>query len=570
MTQKNIQIIVLIIFLFIVPHYFFSEAFGQPQYGGVVVMAMGNDPKSFNPIMAKETTTSAVTAILFEGLTTINVDTLETEPLLARRWEVSADGLVWTFYLRDDVRWSDGHLFSADDVVFTFMELIYNDAIPSSARDIFTMDGRTVDVRKIDRYTVEFRLPVRFAPFLQALSQEILPKHRLENIVDEGRFNFSWGIDARPEDIVSTGPFRLKRYEPGERVVFERNPYYWKRSSHGDALPYLDGIIMMIVPNQDAVVLKFLDGEIDYCTVRGNDYPVLKPLEQARGFTVYESGPDFGSNFIVFNQNPGINAQTGRPFVDKKKLSWFTDREFRRAVAHAIDKARMIDIIKNGLGHPQDAAMSPSAGFFYYDQVQTYAFDLEQAKKILSDAGYVDRDGDGVIEDKKGHPVEFNLYTNSDNPEREQLAAMVRRDLSLLGMKVNFLGVEFNTLIQKLNASFDWDAVILGLTGGIEPHFGKNVWHSSGQLHLWHPNQQQPATEWEARMDEIFSLGAQELDRDRRKQFYDEWQMIVSEELPLIYTILGRNMFAVRNIFGNLRPTAYGGAFHNLEEIYIK
>jgi len=214
--------------------------------------------------------------------------------------------------------------------------------------------------------------------------------------------------------------------------------------------------------------------------------------------------------------------------------------------------------------------MSPSAGFYYNEHVQTYAYDLARAKKILEDAGYKDRDSDGIIEDDRGIPVEFNLYTNAGNVEREKIAAMIRHDLSLLGMKVNFLGVEFNALIQKLNATYDWDAILLGLTGGIEPHFGRNVWHSSGQLHLWSPNQTKPDTEWEARIDEIFDAAVQELDEEKRKILYDEWQQIVSEEVPLVYTILGGNIFAVRNRFGNLRPTAYGGAFHNIEEIYIQ
>lgn len=564
------------IFLIAIISFFISNnslslaAIKTAKHGGILVRASSSDPKSFNPIMAKETTTTAVTSHIFEGLTTLNVETLQPEALLAERWEISGDGLRWTFYLRDDVLWNDGVPFTADDVVFTFNQLIYNDAIPSSSRDIFTIDGRMFKVSKVDDHVVEFVLPVKFAPFLQALSQEILPKHRLEKIVSSGKFTFAWGIDTVPSDIVGTGPFQLKKYQPGERVVFKRNPYYWKRSAEGDELPYLDGIIMMIVQNQDAVVLKFLEGEVDYCGVRGADYPILKPLEKKKDFVIFEAGADFGSNFLVFNQNSGFKPGTHEPFVEPHKLAWFEDLDFRRAVAHAIDKEKMIEIVNNGLGYSQYSAMSPSAGFFHHKNVLRYSYDLKKAQSILSVAGYRDRDGDGIIEDMKGNPVEFNFYTSAGNPQREKIAAMIRHDLGLLGMKVNFLSVEFNALIQKLNASFDWDAVMLGLTGGIEPHFGKNVWHSSGQLHLWYPMQDSPVTDWEKRIDEIFTQAVQELDPEKRKVLYDEWQLIVSEKLPLIYTVLESNMFAVRNKFGNLRPTSYGGAFHNLEEIYIK
>ncbi|MEW5895596.1 MAG: ABC transporter substrate-binding protein [Candidatus Omnitrophota bacterium] len=556
-----------LLFTGITPPDSFSET---DKHGGVLVIASSSDPKSFNPIMAKETTTSMITSMIFEGLTRLDGETLEVKPQLAERWSVSHDGLMWTFYLRKDVKWNDGHPFTADDVVFTFKDLVYNDNIPSSARDIFTIDGQRFDVRKVDEYTVQFILPVRFAPFLSSLSQEILPKHRLEKTVSSGDFNFTWGIDADPDDVVGTGPFKLKRYYPGERVVFERNPHYWKRSEEDGSLPYLDGIVLLIVQNQDAVVLKFLENEVDYCEVRGIDYPVLKPLEEQKNFTLFEAGPDFGSNFLVFNQSLAVDPLTQKPVISGNKLRWFRDTDFRRAVAHAIDKEKMVMIIKNGLGYPQRSAMSPSSGVFYTDEVRNYPYSIETARSILSVAGYRDRDNDGIIEDMQGVPVEFNLYTNAGNPEREQIAAMIRHDLALLGMKVNFISMEFNTLIQKLNSTFDWDAVIMGLTGGIEPHFGKNVWHSSGQLHLWYPNQKQPSTEWEKRIDTVFNLGVQELDQEKRKRLYDEWQMIVSEQLPLIYTVLGENMFAVRNRFGNLRPTAYGGAFHNLEEIYVK
>jgi peptide/nickel transport system substrate-binding protein len=454
-------------------------------------MAVLSDPKSFNPIMAKESTTTLSTSMMFEGLTTQNAETLEVEPLLARRWSVSDDGLTWTFYLRKDISWNDGHPFTADDVIFTFEKLIYNDAIPSSARDILTIDGQIFKLRKVNDYTVQFTLPVRFSPFLRAMSQSILPKHRLEKIVEDGKFAFAWGIDALPEEIVGTGPFRLKSYYPGERVILERNPHYWKRSEAGHALPYLDGVIMLVVQNENAIILKFIEGDVDYCSVRGSDYPILKPLEADRNFTLYEEGPDFGSNFLVFNQNLGVNEkQAGKPYVEERKLNWFTDLEFRRAVAHAIDREQMIKIVKNGLGHPQHSPMSPSAGFFYNDRVVKYEYDPVKAAQILRDAGYFDRNGDGFIQDKEGNTVEFNLNTNAGNVDREQIAAMIRRDLSQLGMKVNFLTMEFNALIQQLNASFDWDAVLLGLTGGIEPHFGKNVWHSSGQLHLWFPRQE--------------------------------------------------------------------------------
>lgn len=546
------------------------SAFPSDQHGGTLVLSTLSDPKSFNSIIAKETSTTAVTGLIFEGLTTLDMETLQPKPLLAERWEVSEDGSAWTFYLRKDVRWNDGEPFTSDDVVFTFNDLVYNENIPSSARDMFTVGGKEFDVKALDRNTVRFILPQKFAPFLRAMSQAILPRHRLERSVREGTFNFTWGIDTPPDEIIGTGPFKLVQYRPGERLVFQRNPFYWKSSSDGERLPFINEVIMLIIQSPDTMLLKFLDGELDSVSVRESDFPLLKPLEASNNFTLYETGADFGSNFLVFNQNRGRHPETGKPYVEPAKLSWFTNLEFRRAVGHAVDKDKMIAILKNGLGYPQSGPMSPSAGFFYYPEAATYAYDLNKARRILAEAGFLDRDQDGVLEGPEGQRVEFNLFTNSNNPERIQVAAMIRHDLQLLGMRVNFLALEFNSLVSKLNATFDWDAIILGLTGGIEPHFGKNVWSSGGQLHMWYPRQEKPATAWEERIDEIFDQAVQEFDPAKRKALYDEWQEIVSEKLPFIYTILGKSLYVVRNRFGNLKPSSYGGVFHNIEEIFIK
>ncbi len=548
----------------------FSAYAAENHYGGQLVLSAPSDPKTFNTITASETSSSLVTGILFEGLTTLDPFTLKVIPNLAQSWKVSEDGLTWTFYLRQDVRWFDGQPLKADDVVFTFLNLIYNPKIPAPSRDIFTIDGKILEVKKIDDYTVEFHLPVKFAPFLRSMSQSILPKHCLEKIVSQDRFAFTWGVNTKPREIIGTGPFYLDEYRPGERLVFKRNPHYWKRSAQGDALPYLDKIIYLIIPDADAGVLKFIDGELDSIGVSGQNYPLLKPLETKRNFTIYEAGADFGSSFIVFNQNPGINPKTQKPFLDPIKRSWFENVYFRRAVAQAIDKKKIIQILFNELGYSQDGPMSPSSGFFYNSKVKGYSYDLEKARQTLQQGGFIYRDK--LLYDKDGHLLEFNLYTSTSaqHSENIQMAYMIRADLEKLGIKVNFLPLEFNTLVSKLMASYDWDAVLIGLTGGVEPHFGRNVWASSGQLHVWNPKQSKPATDWERRLDEIYNQGASELDENKRKILYDEFQVIAAEQLPLIYTVLAADIFAVRNRFGNLKPSAYAGAFHNPEEIYIK
>ncbi len=545
----------------------------KPQIGrrgGHLIVSSIANPKSFNPVIAQETSTTAITQYIFDGLTRVSGITDEVEPGLAKSWDVSPDGLTWTMHLREDVKWNDGVPFTADDVVFTYKQLVYNKDIPTSSRDVFTIEGKEFEVVKVDDHTVTFTTPSKFAPFLRGLAlQEIMPKHILEEPVAKGEFNSTWGVDAKPEEIVGTGPFMLERYEPSQRVVLKRNPHYWRTDAEGNRLPYLDGIVILVVPDMDVSLLKFQDGETDYYGLRGSDYPILKPVEKEKNFTIFRAGPAFGTNFIVFNENPEANPQTGKPYVEPKKLKWFTNVQFRRAVAYALDRQSVIDAVMNGLAYPQYSSMSPSAGFFYNPNVMKYEYDPDKSKEILALAGFKDRDGDGYVEDSEGNTVEFNLFTNAENNVRVKIGDIIRKDLETIGMRVNFTPLEFNNIVDKLMSTFDWDCILLGLTGGVEPHFAKNVWYSSGQLHEWYPRQKKPATPWEARIDQIFDQGVQELDRNKRKKLYDEWQLIVSEEVPVIYTVLPESIFAVRNKFGNLHPTAFGGAFHNIEEIYV-
>ncbi len=548
---------------------FMAAALASQAKASSLVIDTSSDPKTFNDIVATETSSSAVTSFLFEGLTTSDPFTLKVIPNLAERWEVSPDGLQWVFHLRPNVKFFDGKPFTADDVVFTFNDLIYNDDIPSSSKDVFTIEGKRFKVEKIDDLTVRFTLPVKFAPFLRSMSQAILPKHCLQDAVAKKKFPFTWGINTPPKQIIGTGPFYLDQYAPGERLIFKRNPHYWKKDKDGHALPRLDKVVMLIVADPDTSLLKFIDGEIDIIDVRGRDYPLLKPMEVSKNFKIYNTGADFGSSFLVLNLNSRTNPKTSKYYVDPIKLAWFQNVNFRRAIAHAIDKGKIIDIVNSGFGYSQWGPMSPSSGFLYNANTAIYPFDLNQSKALLAKEGFKDNNGDGILEDPQGHTVEFTLSVpTSGTSDREQVSGIIRSDLERIGMKVNVKLLEFNSLVSKVMSTYDWEAVMLSLTGGIEPHFGQNVWVSTGQLHLWNPKQEKPETLWEKRIDEIFNLGVQELDENKRKVLYDEFQLIASEQLPVIYTVLGANMFAVRQRFGNLRPSPNGGILHNIEEIY--
>lgn len=525
-----------------------------------LILSSSTDPKSFNPIIAKETSTTAVTRFIFEGLTETDGVTLKVKPCLAARWEKDESGKIWRFFLREDVYWHDGKEFTADDVVFTFNRLIYNPDIPTSSRDVLSIDGKPVKVKKIDKYTVEFELPDRFAPFLRLMGHEILPRHKLSKALEKGEFNSSWGVNEKPENIVGTGPFVLSQYVPAEWVILDKNPSYWKRTERNERLPYIERIVFFIIADPNIAVLKFKTGEVDVIPVRGQDYPLLKPFEERNNFSIFELGPSLGSEFITFNQN------SGSP-VDGYKKEWFANKNFRKAVAFVIDRETIIRNIYGGFAAPQYGPMNISSGFFYNPGIKWYDYDPDKARELLAGEGFYLENG--RLFDRGKNPVEFTILTNSNNFERIQLGSIIQDDLKGLGMKVNLLPVEFNTLVTRLSVTKDWESVIIGFTGGIEPHNGKNVWYSKGQLHVWNLFSG-ARSRWEKRVDAIFEEGAKLLEDGKRKKLYDEWQELVSDELPLIYTVSPVSMVAARNKLGNLKPSVYGGVLHNIEEIFIK
>lgn len=564
--MKAIKTLILIITLALLPGCPEKEKIPipggseTPKYGGSFVLDSISDPKSFNPVLAKETSTTMITDFLFEGLTQINPFTTEMEPRLAKSWEYSPDGKVWTFHLREDVKWFDGRPLTSDDVVFTYNDLYYNPDIPTSARDILTIDGKRIKVEKVDTHTVRFILPKPFAPLLFAIATEILPKHIVEPMVKAKTFNSAWGVDTPTNRVIGTGPFMLSEYIPSQRIVLKRNPNYWRSDKAGNRLPYLDNIVILIVPDQNSSILKFQARETDMIGIRGEDYAVLKPQEAKGNFTVYNTGPTFSTTFLFFNQNPKA--------IPQHKWKWFTNKKFRQAIAHGIDKESMINNIMAGFAIPEDSALTPASKFFYNPDVTKYEYNLEKAKNLLQEAGF--RNKGGKLYDGDGRPIEFTLFTNSENNQRVNMGNIIKSDLDKLGIKVNFVPIQFNTMVTKLDATFDWDAIIIGLTGGVEAHNGRNVWHSSGQLHMWNPRQTKPITTWEAEIDRLFEEGATELDKEKRKMIYYRWQEIVADELPVIYTVTPVALYAVRNKFGGIKSTALAGVIPHIEEVYLK
>lgn len=526
-------------------------------------------PKSFNPVTAKETSTTAITDLMFLGLTTVDGRTGEVEPALARNWERKEGGREWVFELREGLRWSDGEPLTAADVVFTFNQLYFNPGIETTARFTLQMEGQAPQVEKLSSHRIKFTYPHPYVPFPRAATVGIIPRHVFDGTSPE-EFNSSWDVNTPPENLVVNGPFQLGRYASNQRIILEPNPHYYKRQNLGKELPRVDKLVFEIVKNTDLQVQRFLRGELDVISVQPQHYPVIKAEEKQSSFTLKKCGPGLGSLFLAFNMNTDTEPETGEHFIPEHKLEWFNDSAFRRAVSYGIDRENLTEIVYNNLGTPRYGPVSPANEIYHNPDLKEYRYDRKRAQRLLEENGYRDRDDDGVREGPAGHPVEFVLLTNSGNDQRVKMSEIIRKDLEKLGFSVTFRQVEFNTLVSRLNSSFNWEAIVMGFTGGLEPHFGSNLWLSSADLHLWHPRQNSPRRSWEAKIDRLFRQGVRTPDREKRERIYSEWQQLVNRKQPVIYTVTGEVIYGIRDRVEGARPTAVGGFTHNIEQISVK
>ena len=541
------------------------------KFGGTFVSStIGEGPKTFNPFNTKDNISAQMSEIMYDGLVTTDVVTGKTIPKLAKSFSVN--GKEYIVNLRHGLKWSDGKPITADDVVFTWQNIIFDGFGNTSTRDSVMIDGKLPTVEKIDDYTVKFVTPEPFAPFLRMLSSPIAPKHIFQPAVNRGReyFDGFLSTNTNPKEFVTSGAFRLKEYVPAQRVVFERNPNYYEINKDGKKLPYLDKLVYLIVGDINNQVLKFEGGELDEISLQGANVARFKEMEKHSDFTVFNIGPDTGTMYLSMNMNNRKNEK-GKYYVDQKKQVWFQDKNFRQAVDYAIDRKNMVFNIANGLGYPLFTPETLNS-IFLNKKLKPYDKNIEKSKELLKKSGFT-WDKAGHLIDKFGNHVEFDLYTNAGNTEREAIGVMVKQDLEDLGMKVNFKPIEFNSLVNKLMASLDWDMVIMGFTGSpLEPNGGKNVWLSDGTLHIFNQRLERDANSpryaFEKRIDYLYTQGALATKFEDRKKYYDEYQAIVYDEKPLIYIYSPIRIVALRKKFKNIYPTSLGGVTHNIEEIW--
>lgn len=527
--------------------------------GGGVVVAQRAEPKTLNPTTSADGPSREVIQRMTADLIHINRETHRTEPALARSWDVSNGGRRYVLHLRRGLRFSDGHAFDATDVVFTFQVLL-DPKTGSPQRDLLVIGGKPISVRQRDAYTVVFELAEPYAAAERIFDGiAMLPRHLLEQPYREGKLSGAWGLNTAPGAIAGLGPFRLKQYLPGQRIVLERNPHYWKKDRAGKRLPYLETLTFLFVGAEDTQVLRFEAGETDVISRMGaRNFAALERNQQRRGYKLQDLGPGLEYNFLFFNLNPG------RP-----KQAWFSDVNFRRAVSAAIDREAIVKLVYDGRATPLWGHVTPGNKLWVNAALPHPARSPERARELLKTAGF-SWNREGALLDRSGARVEFTIVTNTGALERTGIATIVQDDLKQIGIRVSVVPLEFRALLDRLLKTFDYEACVLGLgSGDVDPTAEMNVWLSTGSTHLWRLNARAPATPWEAEIDSLMRQQMVEMNPARRKKQYGRVQQIAAEQLPIICVASPNILAGAKTGLGNFRPAILDHyTLWNAEELY--
>jgi len=479
-----------------------------------LVFPLHSEPGSLNPIIsASDGEASKIYGgFIYESLIELDNETLEPVPSLAKSWDVSDDHLVYTFYLRDDVRWSDGVPFTADDVIYAF-EKIRDPKVFAPHLRVYYMDIDRVE--KINDHTVRYYWSRPYFKALQ-ISGGIspVPKH----VFDDGNDFNTHHANRAP---VGTGPFVLMEWKTGRKIVLKRNDDYWK------GRPGIKEVIFRTVGDETATLQEAKKGNFDVVSVR--------PIQWARQLDKASVKERFIKREFLSPNYTWIGWNERRPY--------FKDKKVRQALTMMVNREKIIDKILFGLA-------KETTGPFYingpdYDKsVKPLPFDPESAKRYLSEAGWADTDGDGIL-DKDGVAFKFTYLIPAGARIYDLFGNMMREDLGKAGIVVDIKRLEWASFIRDLNAR-DFDAVSLVWSLGVD----------QDPYQIWHSSQTEEGSNFigynDPRVDELIEKGRVEFDKEKRREMYKEIHRIIYDDQPYTFLFSGMSLLLRNNRFINV------------------
>jgi peptide/nickel transport system substrate-binding protein len=526
-----------------------NSAPSGPRRGGTLVSSIRAEPRSFNRISARDSTTDLLTNLTQAKLVRIDRVSQEVTPWLAESWTRSDDARRYTVKLRPGVVFSDGQPFTSADVVFMF-DAIYDEKTGSNLADSLTANGKRLQVKAIDPLTVEIVFPEPFAAGVSLLDNlPILPRHKLGPALAAGELAGAWSLSTPPSEIVGLGPFVVASYAPGQRVVLERNPRYFLKASDGAPLPYVDRLILEIVTDQNAELLRLEAGQIDTTetAITPEAYAPLKRAADAGKIKLQDLGVGLNANSLWFNLKPGA-------FAGDPRAAWLQRDELRQAISLAVDRQLFADTVYFGAAVPVYGPITPANRKWHREGPAT-PHDPAAARQKLAAIGLTDRNGDGTLEDGRNNPARFTLLTQKGRPELERAGTIIRDELMKIGVVVDVVALEVSALIDRIANTGMYEAVYFSPTmTATDPALNPDFWFSFGSAHLWNSGQKTPATPWERQIDELMAKQIAATDDAERKRLFDEVQRIFGDHAPVVYFVAPRVHVVVSSRVTHVTP----------------
>ena len=520
----------------------FLTAHVAAQAGGELKFCLRTEPKTFDPLKVEDESSAAIRYLTGGVLVRVNRQTQELEPELAQSWKISRDGRQITFHLRSGISFSDGTPFSAEDVAYTVQQLM-DPALHSPTGDAFRSGPGKVETKIISPTQISITFPAAVAGLDRLFDQvAIVSAH------------------SPKKEMAVLGPFVVADYKAGASVLLKRNPNYWKSDAQGRKLPYLDSIELDIQPNRDVEMLRFKRGEIDLINSLDSEY--FDKLAATSPQQVHDAGPSLDSEQMWFNE-------VAKAPIPAYKRAWFRSQNFRRAISEAINRDDLSRVVFHGHAQPAVGPVSPANKFWFNGKLKAEPYSPDAALKTLqADGFHLDS---GVLKDRDGNAVVFSIITNAGNKSREQMAVMIQEDLQKIGVHVNVVTLDFPSLIARMTQTFDYEAILLGLTNvDLDPNGEMNLWLSSSDNHQWNPEQKTPETPWEAEIDKLMRTQASSADAGKRKEAFDRVQEIVFEQTPFIFLINKNALSAVSTTVHGAHPVIlHPQTFWNAEQLTV-
>jgi peptide/nickel transport system substrate-binding protein len=510
---------------------------------GELRFCLRSEPKTFDPLKVEDDASAAVRYLTGGILLRVNRQTQALEPELAQSWKVSKDGRQITFQLRSGISFSDGTPFSADDVAYTVQQLM-DPALHSPTGDAFRSGPGNTETKILSATQIAITFPAPVAGLDRQFDQvAILSAH------------------SGKKEMAVLGPFMVEDYKPGATVLLKRNPNYWKTDAQGRKLPYLDSVRLDIQPNRDVEMLRFKRSEIDLINSLDSEY--FDKLAATSPQVVHDAGPSLDSEQMWFNE-------VAKSPLPGYKKTWFRSANFRRAISQAINRDDLARIVFRGHAQAAIGPVSPANKFWFNAHLKPETYSPDAALKALQGEGF--RMENGTLKDKDGNEVIFSVITNSGNKYRERMATMIQEDLQKIGIHVNVVTLDFPSLIERMTQTFDYEAILLGLTNvGLDPSEQMNVWLSSSENHQWNPSEKSPETPWEAEIDRLMRAQASSADAQKRKESFDRVQEIAVEQAPFIYLVNRNALSAVAGKVQGASPVILvPQTYWNVEHLSVK